>query len=282
MKRLCFHYHMDISFNSPICNHRFTLKCLPQSGEYQDVYNLKYNVYPNQYINKSCDSFGNLYLTGYAPESHSEFYVDVTGFAVTGKRSQAEMESTIKVGHYKYHSNITRPEKTLKNYFSAFTFESSQSNFDKTIIMMNKLHDDFKYKKNVTNVNTTAEEALCNGSGVCQDYSHILISLCQMAKIPARYVVGLLLGEGYSHAWVEIFQEDSESQGHWIAVDPTNNIVVTDSHVKISNGKDYKDCMINQGIFTGNAVQTQNISVIVYEAHHSKIWRKHDKNSGRS
>ncbi|MDD7434847.1 MAG: transglutaminase family protein [Lachnospiraceae bacterium] len=38
---------------------------------------------------------------------------------------------------------------------------------------------------------------------VCQDYAHIFIVLLRLAGVPARYVCGLLAGEGASHAWVE-------------------------------------------------------------------------------
>ena len=98
------------------------------------------------------------------------------------------------------------------------------------------------------------------GCGVCQDYSHILISLCHLAGIPARYVVGMLTGEGASHAWVEIYQDEK-----WYALDPTNNLIVDDEHIKISHGRDYRDCLINQGVFTGCAKQTQEIQVVVEE-----------------
>ena len=36
-------------------------------------------------------------------------------------------------------------------------------------------------------------------------------------------------------------------------------------HIKISSGRDYDDCTINEGIFVGNARQSQEASVIVEE-----------------
>lgn len=125
---------------------------------------------------------------------------------------------------------------------------------------MRRLYQDFHYEQGVTDISTTAEEALLLGKGVCQDYSHIMLSLCRMERIPSRYVVGMLMGEGLSHAWVEIC-----SDGHWIALDPTNNLVVDTQHIKISSGRDYQDCIINQGVFTGFASQVQHIQVSVKE-----------------
>ena len=87
-----------------------------------------------------------------------------------------------------------------------------------------------------------------------------MITLCRMANIPARYVVGMLIGEGESHAWVEAAQD-----GRWYGLDPTNNVMVGENHIKISHGRDYNDCLINQGMFTGMAAQHRTITVQVEE-----------------
>ncbi|MCD8013580.1 MAG: transglutaminase family protein [Lachnospiraceae bacterium] len=129
------------------------------------------------------------------------------------------------------------------------------------VTMMHGLYENFSYVPGVTDVRTTAEEAMALGRGVCQDYAHILLSLCRMQKIPCRYVVGMLIGEGKSHAWVEVC-----SGGHWYALDPTNNLIVDDQHIKISAGRDYHDCIVSQGVFVGRTTQTQTVAVRVKEA----------------
>ena len=112
-----------------------------------------------------------------------------------------------------------------------------------------------------TNINTTAEEAFVQGQGVCQDYAHIFIALLHLAKIPSRYVTGLIVGEGASHAWVEIL-----CGRKWYGIDPTNNCIVSDEHIKIGIGRDARDCMINRGIMHGGGLHTQKISVSVTES----------------
>ena len=109
-------------------------------------------------------------------------------------------------------------------------------------------------------MDTTAEKALSGGSGVCQDYAHIMLALLRMDRIPCRYVAGMMMGEGSSHAWVEVWDDK-----RWIGYDPTNKKLVNEDYIKISNGRDFADCLVNQGIFTGNVTQTQEISVIVEE-----------------
>ena len=95
---------------------------------------------------------------------------------------------------------------------------------------------------------------------VRQDYAQILIALCHLEKIPARYVAGMMIGEGASHAWVEICQD-----GIWYGLDPTNNKLVDDDYIKLSHGRDASDCLINRGVIVGGGEQTQDIKVHVWE-----------------
>ena len=97
------------------------------------------------------------------------------------------------------------------------------------------------------------------GAGVCQDYSHVLLSLLRMAGMPARYVVGLMQGEGESHAWVE-----ANCRGYWYGIDPTNHLLINESYIKLAHGRDYGDCMISRGISRNpRAIQTMDVSVSV-------------------
>ncbi|MCM1288203.1 MAG: transglutaminase family protein [Clostridium sp.] len=260
MKNLKFHYRMRLSFDVPIREHRFTLKCIPLDSDRQEIYDLEVDVYPNEFISKDFDSFGNFCYYGYAKNEHNKFYIDVMGKARTGL-ADCESESQIhKIGFYKYQTEYTKPGQEMNMFYNSISFSEDAGNLDKALLFMNKLYNSFSYVQGVTGIETTAEEALRLGQGVCQDYAHIMLGLCRMEHIPCRYVVGMLMGEGLSHAWVDIYEN-----GRWIALDPTNNLIVKEDHIKISNGRDYKDCNINQGVFYGNAKQLQDISVLVEE-----------------
>src|SRR5690606_39204388 len=65
-----------------------------------------------------------------------------------------------------------------------------------------------KWVPGSTDISTTAEEALGQGTGVCQDHAHIFIAAARKLGVPSRYVSGYLLMEGTkdqvaSHAWAE-------------------------------------------------------------------------------
>lgn len=260
MKTLHFTYKMHLNFDSPVEKHRFTLKCCPQSNRRQRILELNMDVCPKEFLARDRDSFGNICVYGHAEGQHSAFSVEVEGMANTGLSHYETAADEHKLGMYRYTTGYTKPGEALKAYASGFDLPEGMGNYAKAVVLMESLYRDFSYVQGVTDINTTAEEALKLGKGVCQDYSHILIALCHMFRIPARYVVGMLCGEGLSHAWVEVCDS-----GFWIGLDPTNNLVVGEQHIKISSGRDYGDCRINQGVFTGFAGQSQEISVIVEE-----------------
>ena len=138
-------------------------------------------------------------------------------------------------------------------------FTSSAARAVWAVRVMHSLHRYFVYRKAATDVSTSAEEAMEKGAGVCQDYAHIFLSLLRLRGIPARYVTGMLQGEGESHAWVEVALGD-----FWYGLDPTNDCAVAGEHVRIACGRDYRDCRISQGVFYGGARQSQKVEALVY------------------
>lgn len=262
MKKLHFDYYMQLSYEEWSRECHFTIKCIPQDTGRQRIENIRIEIEPDEGVKEGRDSFGNLFLYGSVNREHNLFSFRITGDAATGLSEYEDIGNENMLGAYRYAYGLTVPEKKLTAYFNSLfvRMEEKKNAYEKSIFLMHSLYRDFSYEKNVTDVNTTAEEAWEIGKGVCQDYAHILIVLCRLAEIPARYVTGMLIGEGFSHAWVEIL-----SEGKWYGLDPTNDLVVGDSHIRIGTGRDASDCMINRGIMKGGGAQTQKIQVMVTE-----------------
>lgn len=207
------------------------------------------------------DSFGNRFFFGSVDKPHDSFLFRITGIVTAGLADCESLEKEGLLGAYRYPHGLTIPGEGLQSYFKTLNLQREQSDYEKCVQLMHRLYNDFTYEKGVTDVGTSAEEAWQLGKGVCQDYAHIMIVLCRMAGIPARYAAGMLMGEGFSHAWVEVFCQDK-----WYALDPTNNLIVADSHIKLGVGRDASDCTINRGVIQGGGSQTQIVKVIVREA----------------
>lgn len=264
MKKLHFDYYMQISYSELVAKCHYTIKCIPPETDRQHLEHLIIEMKPENRISRGEDSFGNQMLYGSVNEEHDEFHFRIVGDVTTGMKEYECIGNECIAGMYRYPSGLTPPGHLLQSYYeslqSSLGLGTDSTDFDKGTALMHRLYQDFRYEKNVTNVATTAEKAWELGRGVCQDYAHILIVLCRLAGIPARYVAGMLIGEGYSHAWVEIL-----SEGRWYALDPTNDIVVTDSHIKLGIGRDAADCLINRGVLKGGGSQSQTIKVCVRE-----------------
>jgi transglutaminase-like putative cysteine protease len=122
------------------------------------------------------------------------------------------------------------------------------------------VHDHFEYRVGATNVRSTIDDLLQGGSGVCQDFSHLLISLCRHVGLPARYVSGYLgnvAASAASHAWAEAFIPPYG----WVGIDPTAGTPSTGRHVKVAVGRDYADVSIVRGTYRGGAASSLNVSV---------------------
>ena len=106
------------------------------------------------------------------------------------------------------------------------------------------------YRHGVTGVRTTAAEALAVGSGVCQDYAHVMLAVCRACRLPSRYVSGHMLGQGGTHAWVEVVlpAEGGRDAVAW-AFDPTHASRAGLGYLKIAVGRDYADVAPTSGTY---------------------------------
>lgn len=257
MANLEFIYNMQIEFSSPVIKHCYSLRCLPFDNEYQKITSLNTEITPNNLITVTTDGFGNRVLTDRILEQHTLFSVSVSGTASVdiAKREPEELN-----GIYKYPSEFTRCGENIKAFISSLSSDFVTTPVQTAEKLMGEIHKCFLYKNGVTNINTTADEALKLGSGVCQDYSHILIAICKAFGIPARYVAGMQKGIGETHAWAEVYEN-----GLWVGIDVTNNKMIDDTYIKLSHGRDFADCGINRGLFIGGGEQKQSITAFVKE-----------------
>lgn len=261
MRRLKFEYKMELKFSSPVNSHYFALRCIPADSSRQQICLTERQVAPADYIAEVKDGFGNQKISGCCAGPHDAFGYHIAGIAqVDG--TAVERESLHPI--YRYPSWYTRYEKEViafaKTVEKEWEKEHMGEEMAKAVCAMNYLYSHFEYIPGATDIRTTAAEALRLGKGVCQDYAHILTAVLRFLGIPARYANGLMIGEGYSHAWTEVYAD-----GGWRGLDPTNNLLVDDYYIKLAHGRDYGDCVIDKGIFWGNASQEQKIYVNVEE-----------------
>lgn len=109
------------------------------------------------------------------------------------------------------------------------------------------------YEAGTTGPDTTAEAALEQGAGVCQDHAHVFLAACRALGLPARYVSGYLMmndrvAQDATHAWVEVHVEGLG----WVGFDVSNGISPDERYVRVATGLDYRDAAPVSGLRFGD------------------------------
>jgi len=140
--------------------------------------------------------------------------------------------------------------------------------------LMHRLHAEFAYDSQSTEVDTPLSQAFAARRGVCQDFAHLLIGALRMMGLAARYVSGYLLtrppdagpplvGADASHAWVQVWCPDTPGLGTdgWLGLDPTNDLVPALDHIRVAVGRDYGDVAPLRGVIRGGGRHRLGVAV---------------------
>ena len=66
-------------------------------------------------------------------------------------------------------------------------------------------------------------------------------------------------GEGATHAWAEAYIPDYG----WMGIDPTNNCIANETHVRLAVGRNFSDCSPVKGVYKGSSDHRLDVSVTV-------------------
>jgi transglutaminase-like putative cysteine protease len=130
------------------------------------------------------------------------------------------------------------------------------------------IYERFEYDQASTHVDSPIDDALQSRRGVCQDFAHVMIALVRTLGVPCRYVSGYLFhqgdgtdrsADGATHAWVEALMPDLG----WVGLDPTNNLIAGERHIRVAVGRDYADVPPTRGVYKGVSAVRSELAVAV-------------------
>jgi transglutaminase-like putative cysteine protease len=170
---------------------------------------------------------------------------------------------------FTFESPRIRPSAELANY-AAQSFTPGRPLAEALLALTEQIFKDFRFDSKATNVRTPTEEVFRKRRGVCQDFAHLQIACLRSLNLPALYVSGYLrtipppgrprlIGADASHAWVSVYCPDVG----WLDVDPTNNLVPSQSHITLARGRDYGDVTPVRGVILGGRDHTLKAAVDV-------------------
>lgn len=150
--------------------------------------------------------------------------------------------------------------------FTNSVFDFNETPFKNALNFSTYIFEHFEYKKGITSIETSVEEIWRLKAGVCQDFAHLLLLILRSIGIPARYVSGYICpknnefrGVGATHACVEAFVPNIG----WIGLDPTNNCIANERHIRLAVGRNFSDCTPVKGTYKGPSDHLLEVSVSI-------------------
>lgn len=159
--------------------------------------------------------------------------------------------------------------------YAAPTFTAGRPILEAALDLTKRIHREFTFDTEATEVTTPLAEILVKRRGVCQDFAHMEVAVLRAMGLAARYVSGYIrtyaphgrarrVGADASHAWVAVYVPGAYSSGGgWIDLDPTNNMIVGQEHITLAWGRDYGDVSPVRGVILGSGDHSLAVSVDV-------------------
>ncbi len=294
-------------YDGPVRDSANQIILFPIKDEYQDVIKQELTITGNPVVDNHIDYYGNEVGSFTYSEPHWILTINSRIWVTTKHRllplsdifPSHQWEDLKRLQFMVPYIDFLRQE-----YFEGFgelkAIVDGQRSEDDTPYQValrycQYVYDNFEYIKGVTTVETTLDEIWKLKAGVCQDFAHILMEMLRLVNIPARYVSGYICtssngmrGEGATHAWAEAYIPDYG----WLGIDPTNNCIANDTHVRLAVGRNFSDCSPVKGVYKGSANHKLEVAVSVdddnalntsdaqiYDAHISNNVTEFTKNS---
>jgi transglutaminase-like putative cysteine protease len=245
------------TYASPVRQLRHRLMVVPRA-EHGSQYRFDHGLTVSGnhvHLEVTSDSFNN-HVVEVRASTVAE-YIEFDAWALVSHRGSSEFielpPASLDDRHLLAHTPLTRVNEMMAETARDLAGASS-GDLDLAERVCAWSHESLTYQYGVTGVRTDAASALAGGKGVCQDYSHVMLALCRAAGLPARYVSGHLVGEGGSHAWVEVVVNDwLATTGRVVAVafDPTHNRRANKGYFTVAVGRDYAHVAPTSGTFEG-------------------------------
>jgi len=270
-----------ISFSEPVTDLHFELHMSPVNTGLQRVPEHSIGITPDTLITSQRDHFGNRVAHFSLPEVREEVEITAASTVVTTNAVSCGPESAPDPRPYQERwQEFLRwspavPE--LAEYGSIeipriLSMDMDDIEFGHGLYAMARyFFKTFRYDPDVTHLHATPQDLFDHGGGTCQDMAHAMIGVLRQAGIPSRYASGYLFspaagemgehlrGATSTHAWVQAWHEGYG----WIGVDPANETLVDWQYIRTAIGRDHFDVPSNRVTFSGNADQSEEMSVQV-------------------
>ncbi|MBC7445568.1 MAG: transglutaminase family protein [Polaromonas sp.] len=269
--KLHIRHTTDYRYTEPLRYALQTLRLTPASGPAQTVD--FWSLGAPQTLFAQLDAFGNAIhsytFVGEAGDNVRWSLVNAAGQVQTlGVAEFTDAPGLPRPELYLRESLLARPHPRLRDFGRRFVSPPAPgktTELHELLALCAGVSGAVSYKKNSTNVTTTALQAFDLGAGVCQDQAHVLVAVCRSLGIPARYVSGYFYAANEpdlaSHAWADVCLDVAGRR--WASLDVTHRCLTDERHVRLAMGLDYNACAPIKGVRHGGGEESMTVSITI-------------------
>ena len=271
----------DYQYSEQIASARHLAHLSPRTTAWQRVDHHRLTIDPNpvEYA-EDLDYFGNPIVRFAMGAAHQRLVVVAESELSVHPRA-AEWASTLSWEQARpdpataalevQQFTLASPCVPLLPETAAFAEESLRPGrpvIDGLLHLSRRIQQTFVYDPQATSVSASVEDLLRSRRGVCQDFTHLMLSGLRGLGLAACYMSGYVapLGEaganqgaGASHAWVAVFVPGCG----WVGCDPTNGKLADDEFITLAWGRDFGDVTPLRGVILARGPQQLRVSVQV-------------------
>ncbi|CAB3686794.1 transglutaminase family protein [Paraburkholderia rhynchosiae] len=237
------------------------LRLTPANGASQMV--RRWSIDAPGKLDAAFDAYGNALHTLVINKPHSEIRLQVSGEVDTIALIDGRLPDdvgAIPLEHFTCATRLTEADAAIRELAESVPSLASSANL---IALSERIVERVKYHPGITEVTSTAGQALALGNGVCQDHAHLMLACCRARGIPARYVSGYIepgdVPHAASHAWVDVWLDGTG----WISVDVTHAAFASDIYCRLAVARDYEAAAPVRGRRIGGREEQLDVSVTV-------------------
>jgi len=237
------------------------LRLTPASGASQVV--RRWSIDAPGKLDAAFDAYGNVLHTLVINKPHREIRLHVAGEVDTIALKDGLLPDDagpIPLEHFTCSTRLTEADAAIRELAASVPELASASNL---IALSERIVEKVRYNPGITEVTSTAAQALALGNGVCQDHAHLMLACCRTRGVPARYVSGYIepgdVPHAASHAWVDVWLDGTG----WVSVDVTHAAFASEIYCRLAVARDYEAAAPVRGRRIGGMEEQLDVSVTV-------------------
>lgn len=242
------------------------LRLTPRPHDGQFVRRWRVTVDADARLDRSEDAYGNI--------THMVFVhgpVEKVTITIDGEVDTRDTNGTLRGGVERQpvrlflrETSLTRVTPALRRFARETSAGQGGDQLATVHALTRILHKSLTFAVGATHSDTTAAEAFEAKTGICQDFTHILLAASRALGLPSRYVSGYFLrtdrtSQEAGHAWAEVYLKGLG----WIGFDPANGMCTSERHVRVAIGCDAREAAPVRGARVGGGDEGLAVAVEV-------------------